>query len=391
MSQKKPVILIVLGHYTPGFKAGGPIRSIVNLVNHLSDRFVFRIFTADRDLGDSSPYLGVVPNEWCQVGEAQVYYASKERLTLLEMAKVINRTPHDLIYLNSFFSPVFSYYILALRKLRCIRRCPLILAPRGEFSEGALALKASKKTAYILICKVLGLTNDIAWHASSVYEATDIKNKFGEKIKVLNASNLPKINGRLNGSPSNNEDGRLRVIFMSRITPKKNLYYALQIMLRVKSRIMFSIYGPIEDQQYWRKCQEVIKAVPENVEITYHGAVPPEKVGEKMVDHHLFFLPTYGENYGHVIAEALAVGTEVLISDQTPWRGLSSKGLGCEFPLSEKGSFVEYVESLAQSDVDYRARRRRDVTAAFELSRDATEVEKHVDLFCNVLDERTSY
>ena len=45
----KPVILVFLGNYLPGFKSGGPLRTIVNLVDNLSDEFEFLIITSDRD------------------------------------------------------------------------------------------------------------------------------------------------------------------------------------------------------------------------------------------------------------------------------------------------------------------------------------------------------
>jgi len=59
----KPRILVVTGHYLPGFKAGGPLRSVANLVNCLRDEFEFLILTSDRDLGDTEAYPGTQYNE----------------------------------------------------------------------------------------------------------------------------------------------------------------------------------------------------------------------------------------------------------------------------------------------------------------------------------------
>ena len=47
----RPIILSFAGHYLPGYKAGGPIRSIANMVDQLGDEFDFRIVAGDRDLG----------------------------------------------------------------------------------------------------------------------------------------------------------------------------------------------------------------------------------------------------------------------------------------------------------------------------------------------------
>jgi glycosyltransferase involved in cell wall biosynthesis len=62
----------------------------------------------------------------------------------------------------------------------------------------------------------------------------------------------------------------------------------------------------------------------------------------------MFFFPTRGENYGHVIAESLSVGTPVLISDQTPWRELSSDGLGWDLPLEAADIFLEKIHFMAK-------------------------------------------
>ncbi len=45
----KPQVLVFIDWYKPYFKAGGPVRSMVNLVDHLADRIDFHIVTGDRD------------------------------------------------------------------------------------------------------------------------------------------------------------------------------------------------------------------------------------------------------------------------------------------------------------------------------------------------------
>ena|ERR1039458_4437225 len=67
-------VLVLVGTYLPGYKTGGPIRSIANLVAALGEEFPFRIVTLDRDLGDKAPFPGVVVNQWIQIGQADVLY-----------------------------------------------------------------------------------------------------------------------------------------------------------------------------------------------------------------------------------------------------------------------------------------------------------------------------
>lgn len=342
----KPVILTLVEYYLPGYKAGGPVRSIANLVTQLGDEFDFRIITRDRDSGETQPYPGIRPNEWNLVGKAHVYYASLERLSISKLGKLIRDTPHDILYLNSFFSYKFTIRPLILRKLGWIPRKPLLLAPRGEFSQGALELKRWKKWVFVQAAKTIGLYDGITWQASSEYEAADIRRVFfGARCFI--APNIPSLISAQSTSIIESFGERpLRIIFLSRITPKKNLDFALRVLSRVPVPAQFNIYGPINDEKYWQDCKSLFDKLPQHIEVRYHGAVDHSQVANLMADHDLFLFPTRGENYGHVIAEALAAGTPVLISDQTPWRDLSSHGVGWDLPLHSEEEFVKRIVQL---------------------------------------------
>ena len=173
--ENKITILIIVPAYLPGYRAGGPIRSIASMVELLGDEFDFKIITYDRDLGMMEPYAGIVRDTWRNVGKAEVYYASKMSLRFLELRRLINSVKHDILYLNSFFSPTFTIKPLLLRYLKLIPDVGTIVAPRGEFSQGALKLKWWKKQLYILVSKALGLYRNLLWQASSGFEKKDIE------------------------------------------------------------------------------------------------------------------------------------------------------------------------------------------------------------------------
>ena len=69
-------------------------------------------------------------------------------------------------------------------------------------------------------------------------------------------------------------------------------------------------------------------------------------------------MPTKGENYGHVIAEALCAGLPILIANTTPWRDLVSKGIGWDISLEEPMQFSFAIEKAsamsAESYQEYR-------------------------------------
>jgi glycosyltransferase involved in cell wall biosynthesis len=356
----RPTILILLGAYLPGYKAGGPIRSIVNLVDAFGDEFAFRIVTSDRDHNSRSPYPDVPTREWVRVGKADVMYLPPRYASLPSIIRIIRQTNPDVLYINSLFSPIYSILPMALRWLRLIRPRMVLLAPRGELSSGALRLKAWKKFPFRKLARLAGLHRSTLWHASTEYEAQDILREFfgsdvavAEPLPVRTACDLPDRATKSDlVARGRKAAGTLRIAFLSRISPKKNLDGALSMLSGLRGDILFSIYGPVEDDGYWEKCQAAIRRLPAHVRVEYRGEVAHDRVSEVLASNDLFFLPTHGENYGHVIAEALAAGCPVLISDQTAWRNLEEKGVGWDLPLHDPERFQAALQRCIEMEPD---------------------------------------
>lgn len=353
---KKHTVLIVVGHYLPGYKAGGPTRTISNLVAWLGDEFDFRIVTQDRDLGDDMPYEGIVPNSWQQVGKSAVMYRSSRR-SLLAWLRLLNQVEYDLLYLNSFFD-LWSIQSVLLWRLRLISPAPIIIAPRGELSEGALALKATKKGLYIKLAKTLNFHRNVCWQASSEYEAANILRVLAPReassLTVRIAPNMPPpiILDDDYRPQISKPSGQARLVFVGRIARMKNLSFALDVLAGVSGDIKFDIFGPVEDEAYWRECQKRIERLPSSIQVRFHGPIPNERLIGVFESAHLFFSPTLGENFGHAILEALSVGCPVLISDRTPWRHLAREGAGWDLPLEQSDQFVDVLNQVVRMRVD---------------------------------------
>lgn len=348
----RPVILTFAGGYLPGFKAGGPIRSLANMANQLGDEFDFRIVVPDRDLGDRSAYPSVDVDRWNTVDKAQVFYRSPGAAGWRAFVAALQEVDYDLIYLNSFFSPDASLRPLLYRRIGKLRKRPVLLAPRGEFSPGALALKPIKKRAFLKLAEAIGLHSETLFQASSEHEAADIRRVI-TATRILISSNISATSDlqRNDCEPPNRASNRrsgdpLKGVFLSRISPKKNLAGALSMLAQVSCPVAFDIYGPIEDQTYWAQCLKLKAALPPHVTVQYHGELRPEAVETVLPAYDFFFLPTLGENYGHVIREALSAGLPVLISNQTPWRNLAAASAGADLPLDQPEAFVAWIEAL---------------------------------------------
>ena len=399
----KPTILVFTRYYLPGYLAGGPIRTIANMVTRLSDTFNFKIVAQDRDFGAQDSYPDMQADAWLPVGQALVRYVPPARIDMMRMAEIIRSTSHDAIYLNSFFDFRFTQQILINRKLGRLPDRPIILAPRGEFSAGALQFKHLKKKAYIGLAKRVGLYSRLTWQASSALEAADIQRtmaigegKTGQRVIVTDhvavAPDLAhsdsgdgvakpeiEVQRKRPGQP-------LRACFLSRISPKKNLDYALRVLADVRVPVCFSIYGPIEDEAYWATCVALIDELPTNIQVVQAGAIAPDQILPMLQQHDLFLFPTHGENFGHVIHEALRAGLPLLISDQTPWQELEDQGVGWALPLGEPNKFASRLEEVAAwSEDQHRTASERAMRFAAAVGQDPDTLESNRRLFLNAI------
>ncbi|SFU95574.1 glycosyltransferase [Halomonas korlensis] len=355
MSERKLRILTFTGCYLPGYKGGGPIKTIKNLFDQAGDEITFKLITSDRDLGDSSPYTSVTCGAWNQVGNASVFYSQPGKTCYAQTARELRAKDYDIVYLNSFFSPRFSFFPILIAKSL---RQKVVLAPRGEFSEGALAFKFMKKRLFITAFRLLGLHKSTVFQVSSDFEAEDIRRALGSGVDIRVAENI--------GSQEfavyleSRTSGPLRAVFVSRISPMKNLLAALEMLRNVQQPLAYDIYGPIEDHDYWRECEKVISAMPSHIQVQHKGTLNPDEVVKTLVKYDVFFFPTKGENYGHVIAEALCAGLPILIADTTPWRNLQDLGIGWDLPLTNPETFSAILDELvAMSAKDHFCMRQK--------------------------------
>lgn len=349
-------VLAFTGFYLPGYKGGGPIKTIKNLFDQASDEITFKLITSDRDLGDTTPYISVTCGAWNQVGNASVFYAQPGKTGYAQIAQQLRAKDYDVVYLNSFFSPRFSFFPLLLAKAL---RQKVVLGPRGEFSEGALSLKSAKKRVFIKVFKLLGLHRGTVFQASSEYEANDIRRALGTNVDLHVAEDIGA--QEFAGHLKPRQSGPLNAIFVSRISPMKNLLAAIEMLQKVEQPLVYDIYGPIEDQDYWRECKKAIAALPPHIQVLHKGELTPDVVVKTMAKYDVFFMPTKGENFSHVITEAFCAGLPVLIADTTPWRNLQNLGIGWDFPLNNPDAFSAALDELATMPAEDHMHMRQNV------------------------------
>jgi glycosyltransferase involved in cell wall biosynthesis len=340
-------ILVFSDWFLPGYKAGGPIRSLANLVHNLD--FDFWIVTRITDHHSNQPYNGIKHGEWTKHrSNVHVCYIDQKEVTAPFVKQLLSENTFDFIYFNSLFSPLFT--LLPLRVARAMglaERC--VLAPRGMLKPGALSIKSKKKKIFLFVSKFLGWFKNIRWHATNEQEKSEIKKHYGKSCHVIVAPNLASIVDRDTGL-ANKEAGSIKLVSVARISAEKGIREALQFLkiADLKTRVECVFYGTQQDEAYLNECKQIASQI-EGAHITFPGEITPENIPSALQPAHFFYMATWGENYGHAIAEALQYGKPVIISDRTPWRKLSESHAGWDLPL-EESSFVKIIRACHAMD-----------------------------------------
>ena len=382
MSAAKRRVLVLADYYLPGHKAGGPIRALAALLHHLGSRLEFSVLTRDRDLGDREAYSGVPTGEWVESGNGRCRYLSPEGLSRAKIRHLIRGIEHDVIYVNSLFSVPLSIKPMLLRRLGLIPRREVVLAPRGELNPGAVGLGRLRKRLFLTVTRLLGVYGDVIWQATNPAEAEAIRLWFGASARVAIVPDLRITPHTPHTRAGPRTSGPLRIVFVSRISQMKNLDGALRILAGVQAEVEFDIYGPREDPRYWARCEALMRDLPPNIRAGYRGVLDHAEVEPTLGEYDLFFLPSLGENFGHVIIEALSAGCSIMISDRTPWRDLEQLGVGWDLPLEDPDAFSAVIESCSAEPPEERDRRAERAAAwAASMAPGADDLERQAALF----------
>jgi len=153
--------------------------------------------------------------------------------------------------------------------------------------------------------------------------------------------------------PSESESEKRRALFLSRIHPKKGLPLLLDAWEAVRPEgWALEIVGPSESghrEDLEQQAQDL--GVEKDVHFT--GPVRDEDKWKKYAAADLFILPSHSENFGIVVAEALAAGVPVITTQGTPWAELREHDCGWWVDLS-----VDTLASTLQSATSIPAEER---------------------------------
>jgi glycosyltransferase involved in cell wall biosynthesis len=320
-----------VAHVTPSFHPatayGGPVRSVHDLCTALAGRGLdVRVLTTDAN-GESRLKGVPLAREAHVRAGLRVRYCPRQWPDSVA-AGLLRRIPGlvawaDVVHLTGVYC-FPTWPTLAFSRLRSR---PLVWSPRGSMQRWAGFRGGVKKGGWLAVCRALAPSRG-ALHLTSAEEERETRGgppAFASHV-VPNGVEIPDDWG-----PPPSLEGGLRLLFLGRLHPIKGLENLLEAgqalcasgfgrwSLTVAGGGQSAYRGALERQAAERGLSGLVRFV---------GHVGEPEKAALMRDSHLLVVPSHRENFGLVVAEALAYGRPVIASRGTPWSGLAAESCG---------------------------------------------------------------
>jgi glycosyltransferase involved in cell wall biosynthesis len=203
-------------------------------------------------------------------------------------------------------------------------KLPRVVSPRGMLSDWSLRHKNWKKKLAWLLYQRRDLEEAKVLHATSPAEAAEFRALgLGQPVAVIpNGVELPP------PAPPAARGERRTVLFLSRLHPKKGLAEMVQAWAKVKPAGWRAVVAGAGEPGFVAGIQELVRSLGLQNDFEFKGAVSNENKWEYYRQADVFILPSHSENFGIVVAEALACGVPVIATRQTPWEELATHRCG---------------------------------------------------------------
>ncbi|MBV6621536.1 MAG: hormogonium polysaccharide biosynthesis glycosyltransferase HpsP [Rivularia sp. (in: Bacteria)] len=347
---------------------GGPSQMVLGLAPALARQGIkVTVLTTDSNGDTGQKSLDVSLNSPIEQDGYEIIYFKcspfRRYKFSIDLLKWLNKhaREYDLAHIHALFSPVTSAAAAICRA----KNLPYILRPLGTLDPADLRKKKQLKQIYASVLERPNIAKAAAIHFTSEQEAK-VSHRFGvntrDLVIPLGVKDTEKKSKdvKLNASNQFNIPENVpKILFMSRIDPKKGLDLLIPALEKVLSEGLdfhFVLAGTNpQDPSYEQKIQSQIQASPLNKHTTITGFVTGELKSALLEVADLFVLPSYYENFGIAVAEAMVAGIPVIISDGVHiYQDISSSESGWVGKTN-----IESIADLLREALKYPEERQR--------------------------------
>jgi glycosyltransferase involved in cell wall biosynthesis len=349
-------ILQVVPSYLPAFRYGGPIRSVHGLSCALVQRgHHVEVYTTSMD---GKHNLDVPLGHAIDVGGVKVTYFPVPWMRRLVwapgLARRLRQTVHtfDVVHLHSVFLwPTWAAARIAQRAGK-----PYFLSPRGMLVGELIKRKSGwVKRAWIQLIERQTIAHATGVHVTSELEATDMRAlglKLPEIHYVPNGVQWPSKHKPLLAGPFANLP-RPYALFLSRINWKKGLDRLIKAWPMVPN--LHLVIAGNDEENYLPKLKALVQDLGVVDRVLFVGPVTDIDKWALYENAEMFVLPSYGENFGNVVAEAMAMSCPVVV---TPEVGLAEIVRATGSGVVTAGEPKEFAASVCALSANASERKR---------------------------------
>jgi len=319
-------LLVVTHSYYPSFQLGGPSRSI-----HLINRYLVRngikvmVISTNAGLRENE---GIKFNKWNNIDGVDVKYFNTygNKLynvspgMLIELYKKMDDS--DLVHI----SPLWNFPCIVAGLISRLKKKKYVLSPRGTLNKESFNIKNSllKKTYYKLLAERI-VKGSSAIHFTSEDEMMNVTNYL-----ELNQRSFVVPNGiNLEEYKESPEPGNFKkkhelitcskyILFMGRIHKKKGIDILIKAfkILNDKFKDIKLVIAGFDNDGYECVVREMVASLKLDNEVIFTGPLYKDEIKEAFTDAECFVLPSYSENFGMAVIEAMAMGCPVVVSNR---------------------------------------------------------------------------
>ena len=337
-------ILHVVPTFYPATFFGGPIQSVYGLCNALAQQVDLRVLTTDSAGANARDRFSVVVVPEQMPAGYDVYYCAKTsgREFSWELLRRLGPLVRwaDVVHLTGVYSFTTIPTLLVARVLGK----PVVWSPRGALQRWPESRRVWLKALWDRFCRIVAPARAIL-HVTSHEEGAESALRLPglKAVMIPNGVDMPAPVSR---TPSS---GQLRLLFIGRLDPKKGVENLIEACRMVQGRLnrgwslVIAGSGHSSYEGSLKACTEE-KGVAGQVQFVGH--VDGHRKTALFAEADILILPSFTENFGLVVAEALAHGVPVITSTHTPWKRVEEMQCGL-WVDNDPEALVKALERMA--------------------------------------------
>lgn len=348
-------VLQVTPSFYPASQYGGPIYSGYSLCNHLAKipALDLRVLTTDSDGPDR---IDVEQAHAIREGGYQVYYC--QRWFGSDFAPgMFARLPGmirwaDVVHLTAVYSPPTIPTLLLCK----LSRKPVVWSVRGALQRWQGTTRALPKKIWERLSDSLCDRDRVVLHVTSEDEgrASSERIRNATPVVIPNGVDVPAANGERQWRPGK----QLRLLYLGRLHPIKGIENLLRALVQVDTAASLSICGN-GNKQYESSLKSLVRELSLTDRVRFCGPVAGEEKEKQFREADVCVVPSFSENFGMVVAEALATGVPVIASKGAPWSEIERHGCGY-WVDNDTQSLVEAIERISSGPLASMGKKGRE-------------------------------